>query len=137
MIKRKAILLIGLICFGFVNGPFTVICHGSDGHIAVELSTHNHCNCTETHETDDQDKSNDNEIDFSCQDKHCKDTFIISDFFITKQNNTKYPHSTFLTTNNFPESFSSNITFDSGYLITTGDHLLPFFTPLQMIILLV
>jgi len=54
--QKVTILLIGLMCFSSVCGFSTVICRGSDGHIAVEPVVHNHCECPETTLADHQDK---------------------------------------------------------------------------------
>jgi hypothetical protein len=35
--QKVKILLIGLMCFSYISGFSAVICHGSDGHVALEL----------------------------------------------------------------------------------------------------
>lgn len=138
MLKQKVtILLIGLMCFSSVSGFFTVICHGSDGHIALEHVFHNHCECPEFGETGNQNTFNGIAIDVSRDHDHCKDTIATSNFFISKRKNSKLLTLKVFTTN-FPlKSVSPYITSPPGYLFMKLDALSSFFTPLRTLILLV
>ena len=90
MLKRKVtILLMGLICIGCVSGSFTVICHGPDGHVAIEPVVHNHCECPETGQNEKQNKYAETTIDFSADHEHCKDTVVTPNILLPIRKNVK------------------------------------------------
>ena len=137
MIRQKLITaLIGLICFSLINGSFTVICHGSDGHQAIEPVLHNHCECPES-DAGDQHGDGHSSVSFVSTDHyHCKDVPASSIFssLLRKDNKSRIEL--------IPAKvLSQNET--SGYLSSRFRHTLSqnidldsFFTPLQSVILL-
>jgi hypothetical protein len=134
MVKKTAILLlVGLIAISSISGSFTVICHGADGHIAVEPLVHNHCQCPETGEPAAMAL-----IVSNCPDDHdhCQD-FILASHLITPTNKTHKQ--------SIDQTFISGLMrqVDSlmhnsflGKFTSQDDNLPAFHTPLLTVILL-
>jgi hypothetical protein len=84
MMKDKIItLFIAFLCVGFLTSSFTVICHGSDGHIALEPVVHNHCLCPESNENAPPVDSTDSLVLFSNDHNHCTDILAASSIIIS------------------------------------------------------
>lgn len=133
--QKLTILLIALMCFISVNGFFTVICHGADGHIAVEPAIHKHCQCPETPQTSDQHKFTANLIDSSTDHEHCKDSIANSNILVSPRKNIKLSTHKILTPNlllNTAAAHSSSV----FSLLTRSYELSSFHTPLRTVILL-
>ena len=77
------------MCFSSVSGFFAVICHGSDGHIAVEPVPHNHCRCPEPDERGNQDELGRSVVALSTDHKHCRDVPADSDVIFSVRKNEK------------------------------------------------
>ena len=137
MLKRKmTILLLGLMCFSSISGFFTVICHGSDGRVTVASIVHNHCKCTKTEETGDQNKSVDRAIDSYLGHGHCKDTLLTSSFIVPTRKNIKLSPCGVFTANIFLKLLSTHATSFSVYSVLPSNELSSFFVPLRTVIIL-
>jgi len=134
MLKRQmTILLIGLMCLSSVSGFSTVICQGSNGHIAVEPAFHNHCQSSEsTH----QDEFSHQESDSPTGHNHCKDSISTSNYIVLKIENIKLLTHKIVQQNPILKSVSAHTTFSFGYVITKRDELSSFFEPLKTVVLL-
>lgn len=137
MIRQKIITaLIGLMCFSLISGSFTVICHGADGHQAIEPVLHNHCECPESDAGDQHGDNHGPEIFLSTNHNHCKDVPATSIFSISLRKNNNFQCDKILV-----KSLYQNET--SGYMLSCfrcslsrNVGLSSFFTPLQSVILL-
>ena len=130
------ILLTGLMCFSSINGFFTVICHGSDGHIAVEPVIHNHCECPETSESGHQDMFAGIAVK-SCRDHgHCADTIVTSDYIVPARKNIKSQLAEVFVQSPHQKSISNQMTSSFGHSFSWDTELSSFFRPLQSIIIL-
>jgi hypothetical protein len=137
MVKYKlTILFIALMSVSSTSGAFTAICHGSDGHIAVEPLAHNHCECPETSEADDQDKAAGGSIVTATDHGHCKDSIATSNFIFSIRKNVKTSICKVFSANLFLKSNSTLNKSLFGYLSTQSHELSSFFTPLRTVILL-
>ncbi len=134
--QRVTILLIGLICISHVSGFFTVICHGSDGHIAMEAIVHNHCECPETSETENYNGFMGHVIGLETDDNHCMDTPATSSLISSVQKNVKSSIYKTLATKYPLRSTPTQTTSFLGYLTARSYELAPFFAPLRTVILL-
>jgi len=136
-IKNKIItLLIALICVSPISGSFTVICHGDDGHIAVEPILHNHCECHESEGGSHQKDSSDSSIDFSTDHSHCKDTLAASGVVISVRKNTKTQLVKVFVQGLYQKSISNHMTSSFRHPFFWNTELSSFFTPLRTIVLL-
>jgi hypothetical protein len=137
MIKDKVItLLVAMMCVSPMSGSSTVICYGSDGHIAVEPILHDHCDCPESDEDDHRIDSNSSLILFTCDHSHCKDLLAISSAVISDRKNDK-PRLTKAFVQSFNQkSIPKNTTSSFTYPFFRDTELFSFFTPLRTIILL-
>jgi len=137
MIRQKIITtLIGLMCFSLISGSFTVICHGSDGHQAIEPVLHNHCECPESDVSDQHKDERGSGSFLSTDHNHCKDVPATSIFSISLRKNNNFQYDKILV-----KSLYQNET--SGYMLSCfrcslsrNVDLSSFFTPLLSVILL-
>lgn len=131
MIKNKVItLFIALMCVSPISCFFTVICRGSDGHVAVEPVIHNHCEHPET----------DNNfagvaVDSSTDHGHCKDSIITSNVIIPARKNLKLSSDKVFTANIFLKSNTTHTSSISSLALRSYE-LSSFFAPLRTVILL-
>jgi hypothetical protein len=128
MLKRKlTIWLLGIMCLSPVSAYLTVICHGSDGHTAVESVAHDHCECPETASQDQKT------FIAACPD-HCEDTIAISNIVAPAKKNLKLStHKTAATAFFLRSDVASGSICNSA---DRSDQSTPFHTPLRTIILL-
>lgn len=134
--QKVTILLTGLMCFSSVSGFFTVMCHGSDGHIALEPFVHNHCECSEHSERSHQDTFAGTVIGSSATHDHCTDTIAASNMLIPVRKNVRLSLNDVFTANFFLKPKSIQTT---SFLRCSGarsHELYSFFVPLRTIILL-
>ncbi len=137
MIKDKVIiLLITLTCVSPMSGLFTVICYGSDGHIAVEPIGHNHCECPESAGGSGQKASSEAGIGFSCNHSHCKDTPANSSVVLSVRKNIKPKLAKLFVQGLYQKSISNHMTSSFRHSLLWNTELSSFFTPLRTIILL-
>lgn len=134
MVKKTLILLlIGLMAISSITCSFTVICHGADGHVAVEPLVHNHCKCPETNS-----QANPISMDSDCLDGHghCTD-YLLASHLITPSNKT-YKQSN-------DQTFTSGLMQQIDYLMSKSfldkfasqdDNLPAFHTLLRTVIIL-
>jgi hypothetical protein len=100
MLKQKmTILLIGLMCLSSASGLFRVICHGSDGHIAIEPAGHEHCECPETAPINNHDTLAKTLIGAHAKHAHCRDVLATLDVVLPAQKNITLSIDTIFTTN--------------------------------------
>ena len=134
--QKMTLLLLGLMCFSSISGFFTVICHGSDGHVMVVPAVHNRCECSESGESSSQYTLGGITTESSADHGHCSDSLLDSDFIVAARKNIKLsPHEVytanfFLKPNSacFPSVFSS--------FAMQSDDLSSFYAPLRTVILL-
>jgi hypothetical protein len=129
------ILFLGL-CISYVSGFFTVICHGSDGHIAVEALVHNHCECPRNVQISEEDNFAETLIDSSSDHDHCRDTLATSYLAVPAQKKIKRSTHKVLTANLFQKSIANYATCFSGYLTAQSYKSASFFAPLRTVIFL-
>lgn len=132
--KKVTILLIGLMCFGSISGFFTVICHGSDGHVAVEPVVHNHCQCPET---GDEDKHGNIAITASDDHGHCRDSIASPDVIIPTRKNVRLSTHKVFTNNLALNPISTSPPSVFSRFTARGDDLSSFYSPLRTVVLLV
>ena len=137
MIKQKVtILLTGLICFSSFSGLFTVVCHGFDGHVAVEAVGHDHCGCSEAGGNGNQREVLGAGVGLSTGHGHCRDTVAVSNFIVPAGKNIKLSPVKAFTVNHFLNSISTQATSFFGYRAAGSGEFSSFFEPLRTIILL-
>lgn len=129
-------LLIGLMCFGSISGFFTVICHGSDGHVAVEPVVHNHCDCSESGESGHQDVFSGLTIESCSSHEHCTDAIVSSNYIVSARKNIKPQLVKVFVQSPCQKSTSNKITSSFGHPLSWNTELSSFFRPLRSIILL-
>jgi hypothetical protein len=124
------LLLIGLILVSSISGSLTVVCHGADGHVAVEPLVHDHCECPET----DLPK-NPVSIGSDCLDSHghCTDYDPASHLITPTKQSTHQGFTPALT--GYVDSLIHS--YFLSKLTSQDDHLPAFYTPLRTVILLV
>jgi hypothetical protein len=126
------LLLTELVAFGPVIGVFTVICHGSDGHVALEPLAHNHCDCHETDETSPIKTDNGMSGDHG----HCTDVEVASGVLFSERA-IKQTLSVFMTAANSAFlSFTGQNEILFGINTPPDKDFISFHTPLRTIILL-
>ena len=132
MLKQKiTILLLGLF-FSPLTGFLTVLCHGSDGHTAVEPVIHNHCECPETSA---QGELAEFSIEFSADHGHCTDSAGTLNIIVATQKKTRHSTSKIVIGNFFLKSDLSHIWSVYG-LTLRNQEFSSFYTPLRTVILL-
>lgn len=127
------ILLIGLMCISLVNS-LTVICHGSDGHFAVEPLIHNHCGCSGSDHDQLQAVYTEPPVEISADHEHCTDSLASHSLLLSREK-VKFSKQFFIV-NQIPKSLSVCISPASNFTVK-GDEFSSFHTPLQSTILLV
>lgn len=137
MIKQKIIILLSVsICFSPVNGFFTVICHGANGHIAVKPIWHNHCQCPESHGIGNQKDLHESGIHLSNAHSHCKDTLTTSGLAISVRKNIKPQLTKLFVQSLYQKSIPDHITSSFRLPLLGNTEFSSFFTPLRTVILL-
>jgi len=137
MLKRKiTILLVGLMCISFVSGFPAVICHGPDGHVAIEPPAHNHCECSETGQDEKQTTYTGTTIDFSADHEHCKDTVVTPNVLLPIQKNFKPSTSKIFIAKLTPKPILAYTPSLLSCFAAQSSELPSFHTPLRSIILL-
>ena len=134
--KNITILIIALICCNSAGGFFTVICHGSDGHVAIEPARHNHCQCPESGEKTGHDEPEGLFIDPATGHEHCTDTIAFSNILIPERKNKKLSTQPALSNTLFLKTISAQSASFCEAWATQCNDLPSFFTPLRTIILL-
>ena len=134
--QKVTIMLVVLICFNSMGGFLFSICHGSDGHVAIEALSHHHCNC------EDSDKIYANRASlvtlniYPAEHSHCKDFRLISNLLLEVRKNVK----SFSSKVFYKSIFVRWITFftqvDSCKSFLDINQLFSYHTPLRTIILL-
>jgi hypothetical protein len=137
MLKRKAkIWLVGLMCVSFVSGFSTVICHGSNGHIAVEPIIHDHCECSETDQNSKESKFAGTTVESSIAHEHCRDLIAAPNVLLPKRKNVKpATHKIFTAKLHLKSNLVYTPSFFNSFA-TQSDQVILFYTPLRTVILL-
>lgn len=134
--KRINLLLAGLMCLTPLSSFFSVICHGSDGHVAVEVPVHSHCACPEPG-VENNDNATGVVVASSSGHGHCNDTALATSYIVTARRDINFSiHHVFLT-HPVLKSISSPFTFFFEHSVARSNECTPFFTPLRTVILLV
>jgi hypothetical protein len=137
MLKQKiTILLVTLICISFLGGLFTVICHGSDGHVAIETSVHSHCECPETDQNNERNKYGETTRVFSVDHEHCKHTTLAPNVLIPIRKNIKPAISKIFIAELTLKPVLAQTPSFFGCFAAYSSELSSFYTPLRSIILL-
>ena len=137
MIRHTLInILIGLMCFSLIIGSFTVICHGSDGHQAIEPVLHHHCECPESDEGGQHRDSNGSVSFVSTDHNHCKDVPASSIFSISLRKDNKSRIEIIPAKSLYQNEESDYMLSCFKSTLSRNVDLCSFFTPLQSVILL-
>ena len=137
MLKSKVIILLtGLMCLGSISGFFTVICQGSYGHIAVESTIHNHCECPETNQTDNRDNFAKTMIGLLIDHSHCKNSVPTPNIIIPARKNIKISTRKVFTTNFISQSTSTHFASSLGHWVIQVHKISSFHAPLRTVIIL-
>ncbi|MHC4911575.1 MAG: hypothetical protein ACYTE5_01050 [Planctomycetota bacterium] len=134
--QKMTLLIMGLMCFSPVSSLLAVMCHGSDGHIALEPAAHNHCECPEAGEGGNQAGSAGPVIDSSAEHEHCRDTLAASYAVADARKNVKISTQKVLAATLSLKSISTHTTSVCGDPTRRGYELSSFFAPLRTVILL-
>lgn len=130
--RRVTILLIGLFFFSTISGIGSVLCYGSDGHIALEPAVHHHCDCA----GEDSSHHSEDMIIAAEGHGHCVDVAVGVDALISVEKSIRFSVVEVLKANPLLPSFS----FQNASTIKSGtvdsEPLPSFFGPLGVIILL-
>ena len=136
MLKQKIIIsLVALMCLSQASGFLTVICHGLDGHTAVELVAHDHCSCPEENQADHQDSFVAQTIHSSTDHEHCRDTVATSGIVTPVRKNVKLSTQKILVSHVSPKLYTADAYYDIGLAAHTNKSF-SFYEPLRTIILL-
>ncbi|MHC5082554.1 MAG: hypothetical protein ACYTET_01250 [Planctomycetota bacterium] len=134
--RTTTFLLLGLMCFSSVSGFLTVICHGSDGHVAVEPVAHDHCQCPETDTHDDRQAPVEGAIYSADCLEDCQDILAADSFVVSKRKNVRSAsEKSIVATFSQPLDVTQATTF-SGYLASQSHDLYSFHVPIRTIVLL-
>ena len=137
MVRTNLIaLLLAFICIGPISNPFTVICYGSDGHIAMEPIFHNHCECPKADENTIQKDCSSSSILLSYHHSHCKDSPLTSSVVVSARKNIKLQLAKVFVQGFYQKSTSNHVTSSFRSPVLWGTELSSFFMPLRTIILL-
>ena len=137
MLKRKStILLTGIMCFSSVSGLFSVICHGSNGHVAVKSLFYSHCKCPESDAAGIQNNFSESVIELSTDHNHCRDTLVTSNLVVPARKNIKLPTHEVIAVSFLLKPISSYTASFSGDLSAWCTEFSSFFMPLRTVILL-
>ena len=83
---RTTILLITLVCIALPNSGALVLCHGADGHAAIESALHNHCESDAEHGENDGEHGHGHSL--AQTHNHCSDTMLTTNIIVSEQKNT-------------------------------------------------
>jgi len=137
MIKQKVtILLMGLMLYSPVSGLFTVICHGSDGHVAIEPAVHSHCECQETDIAVNKDSTSGVTFGLAINHDHCRDYKTFSNNIAHTGKNFRLLTQKVLAANLVTQSLSANTNSIFRFVNVQGNEFFSFYSPLKTIILL-
>lgn len=134
--KRMALLLVGLVFISPLSSFFTVICQGSDGHVAVEATVHNHCDCPDEPSDVENQIKDTRIIGSSSEHGHCDDMSAAENFIVPTRKNSKLStHNVFI-----PSPVLKSIPLPSTFIFehpaARSNECFPFFAPLRTVILL-
>jgi hypothetical protein len=132
--KTVTFLLVGLMAVSSMGGSLTVVCHGADGHIAVEPLVHNHCECPGQTDL----PANPVSIGSDCSDGHghCRD-YVLASHLITSSNKTPKQSIDQTFTSGMMQQVDSLIHHSLlGKFTSQDDNLPAFHMPLRTVILL-
>ena len=136
--RKTASLLIGLMFICSISGYSTVICHGSDGHVSIEYVNHNHCECSDEHESSSEIQDTHPQIPdhLSFNHVHCNDIPIALNLYLTKSNTPDTLIAKALTFVYYKANtrYTNNILDISN--ISNSHNLPNFFIPLESIVIL-
>jgi hypothetical protein len=122
------------MCFSSVNGFLGVLCHGTDGHFALEAAIHTHCvlDCGQT-----ANNSNTETATGLCfAHPHCKDSIATLNAFNPNSQKNSSSHNLFTLNLVLKPILARTSSFSSRFFVN-NDSLSSFYTPLQTVVLLV
>ena len=133
--KKLMIIIVIVAVMGIspLIANFSVICYGEDGHVAIEISAHDHCDNEEAKAPQDHDahstyKSNCNE--------HCNDVPLRSDVVTMKNQNKLSDNSKALAADASLAKLTNSKTSEFKSYLLRNLECGSFFTPLNNIVLL-
>ena len=135
MFKKMIILLLALMYFIVGSGFFMVVCHGYDGHIAIEQVVHNHGWHSEDGGISEQSLVGKAVIGYSDH-THCKDSLITSTAVISIQKNVRYSIYKVITASFVLKMFSSQSSYLFSELVRQNCELSSYHRPLRTVIIL-
>lgn len=138
MTKQKlTILLIGIMCLSPVSGLCAVLCHCSDGYVAVTPLFGSLCECPQSDVNGIAARLSDESFIESSNDHDCcKDSVAPSNIIVFTQKNTAFPISKVITAYVLVKPISSQTSHLTGSLSAGCTKLSSFFLPLRTVILL-
>ncbi|WP_169853165.1 hypothetical protein [Anaerohalosphaera lusitana] len=71
------LLIVLIFCSPFAG--FAVLCHGSDGHVAIEAPGHDHCHCAESDSAGGDHAAEHNGSTIASSHDHCNDSLLTAD----------------------------------------------------------
>jgi hypothetical protein len=134
MIKRQiAIMVVVMMCIAPFSGSFAVVCHGEDGHVAIEIAVHDHCDEGDTKASHGYDEQ---QAYGTGGHGHCDDVAIKSDIAVSAKRKDLTNKSKVFANNlhSLKDSNPRNSEFKSCFGRNVEST--SFFTPLSTIILL-
>ncbi len=138
MTKQKlTILLIGIMCLSPLSGLCAVLCHCSDGYVAVTPLFGSLCECPESDVTGSQARLSDESlIELSTDHDCCKDSVVPSNIIVFAPKNTTLPTSNVIAAHFLLKPVLSQTVPLPGSLSAGCPELSSFFLPLRTVILL-
>lgn len=134
--KKVTIMFVGLMCFSSVSGFLTVICQGSDGHVAVEALVHDHCECPETDEGGHHNGVVAAMAVSSADHDHCKDYVVGSGIIIQTRESIQFPSHKVFSANFILKQFSTHTPSVFSCSSAWSNEVSSFYAPLRTIVLL-
>lgn len=133
---RTTILLTALVCIVFAGSGSVVFCQGEDGHAAIESAMHDHCHSHVEHaENDAEHGHNDGAVYLPQTHKHCSDTLLTTNIFVSAKKNTSDTNKVFAS-NICQYLVANSVNAEFGGHYSWNIESTPFFTPLRTIVLL-
>ena len=80
---RTTILLAALVCIALPNSGALVLCHGDDGHAAVESVLHDHCPSDGEH--GENEAAHGHGTSLAQTHTHCSDTMLTTNIAVSEQ----------------------------------------------------
>lgn len=134
MLKKPiTIMIVAIMCIAPFSGGFAVVCHGEDGHVAIEAAVHDHCSEPEVEISHGHREQRSCRV--NCR-KHCSDSPMKSDIAISAKRKSQTETSQILMANVSLLKTSNPKTSETRDCFSWNVESTSFFTPLSSIIIL-